>query len=198
MISKSNYKIHEFTVEGWWVLQFMHLTPQRQRESSLIVHRNQEQKVSYTVVYIQRISVDELHHYSMSVIVHRFGNRKASIIQCLKKKRLKSVHQPEVFTAHFTHFIWFVFLPSCRQTPSSQKDETGRARTCSSGVCDNLFCSSDFWRRYDPICEVSEHIAPHLDLQQYRCLRELNTDFFKTWVVEVFKDALALGKKNKK
>lgn len=74
-----------------------------------------------------------------------------------------------------THLIRLVFVPSCRQTPSWQKDETGRARTCSSGVCDNLSCSSDFWRRCDPICEVSEHTAPHLDLQQYRCLQEVNT-----------------------
>ena len=37
--------------------------------------------------YIQWISIDEFHHYSMSVVVHGLWNGKASIIQCLRGVR---------------------------------------------------------------------------------------------------------------
>lgn len=121
----------------------------------------------------------------MSVIVHRFGNGKTSIIQCLKNKvgdDSKGAPHTTGFLLHiWWHFLtlayilWFVPLPSCRQTPSWQKGERGRARTCSSCVCGNLSCSSGSWRRYDPICEASEHTAPQLDLLQYRYLQEVNT-----------------------
>lgn len=39
------------------------------------------------LVYIQWISIDKLHHYSMSVVVYGLRNGKASIIQCLRGVR---------------------------------------------------------------------------------------------------------------
>lgn len=53
----------------------------------MIEVRKARWSVPRSVIYIQRISIDELHHYSMSVIVHRFGNRKASIIKSLGRVR---------------------------------------------------------------------------------------------------------------
>lgn len=83
-------------------------------------------------------------------------------------------------------YCWWIFLnyidllscfllPSCMQTPSWQKGERGRAKTCFFCVCGNLFYSSGFWRRCDPVCEASVHTAPHLDWLQYRYLKEVDT-----------------------
>lgn len=31
MIGQFHYELHELIVQGWWILQLMHLTPERER-----------------------------------------------------------------------------------------------------------------------------------------------------------------------
>lgn len=109
----------------------MNLTPSRVRQCTQIMEETppvgtvcyfyfniQIKRGNQWLVNIQRISIDELHHYSMSVIIHRFGNWKASIVQCLGLKRrqtLKSsnktvfsvtlVSGPEQTLTHLVHYL---------------------------------------------------------------------------------------------
>lgn len=64
-----------------WHLQNRHTKDMRRKQWLLFF---QEQRNHL----VQRKSIDELHHHSMPVIVHRFGNREASVIKRLESKKI--------------------------------------------------------------------------------------------------------------
>ena len=42
VIAQFDYELHELTVQGWWILQLMYLTPGREKQYKHIIERNRE------------------------------------------------------------------------------------------------------------------------------------------------------------
>lgn len=61
------------------------------------------------IVHTQWISIDKLHHHCMSVIIHRSGNRKTTIIQCLGGVRTELKRQTTK-TLSTLYDCWCCFL----------------------------------------------------------------------------------------